>query len=164
MENKENLKKMNKVLIKTSSYMSMIVSKWVFVVVAAFFQLWFIVNRYKNWSGLYILLLFMVLPMIFEGMIKNSKNPPVDSDADLFPILKEKYHYSVCAEKGNTYAFYVVLIMLAAWIFSYKNTVPVLSGAVLVPRILLIVYAGVRLLAFIFFIIKFKFFTFRALR
>ncbi len=164
MENEENLKKMNKGLIKTSSYMSMIVSKWVFVVVAAFFQLWFIANRYRNWSGLYILLLFMVLPIIFEGMIKNAKNPPVDTDADLFPVLKEKYHYSVFSEKGNTYAFYVVLLLLAVWILAYRNTAPLLPGAGLVPTILLMVYAGVRLLTFIFFIIKFKFFTFRALR
>jgi len=74
-------------------------------------------TEYRIASPLYILLCLAVLPSILKAML-FSKETKRENELT-FPLFCQKYHYNTAIYKAMNLSYFLILILFAAWHFSY---------------------------------------------
>ena len=96
-------------------------------------------------SPLYILLTMAVLPSVTKAMFFSSPQKEKRENDTSFPLFCKKYKYDFVLYKAMNLSYFLLFVLLAAWMLSYsQSTSPVLvrripvfiTGASLLTRIL----------------------------
>lgn len=154
MENntKFTKKEIDHFLYNLSSFMGLKISGYFLSGMLFISQIYFVINSYKNFSTLYILVSNLLLPLILEESFKKEKS----SLSLPFPMLSEKYRFSYAIKKARTYGFIVNLIFLFAWCISYTEKEVAFLPAAYVSLGILVFYIIIRIVVWLGFLVVFK--------
>lgn len=154
MENntKFTKKEINHFIYNLSSFMGLKISCYFLSGALFLAQIYFVINSYRNFSALYILVANLLLPLILEESFKKEKVP----GALPFPMLAEKHRFSYASKKAKTYGFIVNLIFLLAWCLNYAEKEIAFLPAPFISLGILVVYIIVRIIVWLGFLVGFK--------
>lgn len=129
------------------------------LVAISFFALVF--TEYRSTSPLYILLCLAVLPSLLKTMLFSKETKR--ENALTFPLFCQKYHYNAEMYKAMNLSYFLILLLIIAWRFSYTlspNSPEVIS---LIPSLLAVISLLIRLLGAIGYRLYFHLFPLKAM-
>lgn len=124
-----------------------------------------LLTEYRTASPLYILLALAFLPSLMQAIFfPKSKKGKRAELPEAFPLFCKKYRYHDLQYKSMCIAYFLIIILLAAWHLSYRfrSTAPVL--VTMLPASIAVISLLVRILGSAVYHIYFHFFPLKAMK
>jgi len=118
-------------------------------------------TEYKTASPLYILLCLAVLPSLLKAILFSKETKR--ENALTFPLFCQKYHYNTELYRAMNLSYFLILILLVAWRFSYTLSANSPELIAHLPELIAAVSLLVRLLGVIGYRLYFHLFPLKAM-
>ncbi|MBO7335336.1 MAG: hypothetical protein J6U42_00180 [Lachnospiraceae bacterium] len=156
---------MDRTISRFSTFMSLKLSNTVVILFLFALQLVFVFFGYQNYSPVYILFATLIAPFLLSLVLDRGQDKKKDSQKkESYPELRKKLGYSDLKYQCQSYTFLMTVILLILWHFRMRGVEAVFSPASSMPVLTLFIYAAVRIAVWLFYLILFRFFPFKAFK
>ncbi len=156
---------MDRTISRFSTFMSLKLSNAVVILFLFALQLVFVFFDYRNFSPVYILFATLIAPFLLSLVLDRGQNKNKDSQKkESYPELRKKLGYTDLKYQCQSYTFLMTVILLILWYFRMRGVEAVFSPASQMPVLTLFIYAAVRIAVWLFYLILFRFFPFKAFK
>lgn len=156
---------MDRTISRFSTFMSLKLSNAVVILFLFALQLVFVFFDYRNFSPVYILFATLIAPFLLSLVLDRGQNQNKDSQKkESYPELRKKLGYTDLKYQCQSYTFLMTVILLILWHFRMRGVEAVFSPASQMPVLTLFIYAAVRIAVWLFYLILFRFFPFKAFK
>ena len=145
--------------------MSLKISNTVVILFLFGLQLVFVFFGYQNYSPVYILFATLIAPYLLSLVLDRGQQKNKDSEKkESYPELRKKLGYSDLKYTCQSYTFLMTVVLLILWHFRMRGVETAFAQAPAMPVLTLFIYAAVRIAVWLFYLILFRFFPFKAFK